>query len=128
MEPAETVTADERRKALEAMAFESASGQRSLDPMALGAIGLAAVDPVGRRFSGEATTLVGLIAERSLDFPFATRVLSDAAIEVWSSAKDGTVASRTALLRAVGAFLLHHEATAAVLGARVRVTADESNS
>jgi hypothetical protein len=116
---AETVTADERRKALEAMAFDPDPLKRRLEPMLLGTVGLASIDPLGERFEGEGNELALVIARESADHAFETRALAQAAIEVWSVASEGSVASRTALLRATGAFLLHDAATWIALGTRI---------
>jgi hypothetical protein len=115
---AEAVTANERRTAVEAMAFDPDPAKRKLDPMLLATIGLAIIDPAGDRFEGESNELAVVIAQQSADHCFETRVLAQAAIEVWSVASVGSAASRTALLRAAGAFLLHDAATWTAVGAR----------
>ncbi len=115
----ETVTADERRAALEAMAFDPDPVRRRLEPMLLGTVGVGAIDPLGDRYEGESHDLALVIARESTDHAFETRVLAQAAIEVWSVASEGSAASRTALLRAAGAFLLHDAATWTALGRRV---------
>jgi hypothetical protein len=109
--PLDSVTVDERRRALEAMAFDPDPSQRKLDPMILGSLGVAATEPAGDRFEGEGQTLAGIISAQCVDCAFETRTLAVAAIEVWSKATEGTAASRTALLRATTAFLLHHVAS-----------------
>lgn len=123
---ADTVTAEERRRALEAMAFEADPGKRRLEPMLLGTLGLASIDPAGERYEGEGNELAAVIAREAADHAFETRVLAHAAIEVWSVGIEGSTASRTALLRATGAFLLHDAATWAALGARVSPPAVEA--
>ncbi len=115
---AERVTANERRIALEAMAFDPDPAKRKLDPMLLGTLGMAIIDPVGDRFEGESGELAVVVAQQAAEHGFETRVLALAAIEVWSVANEGSAASRTALLRAAGAFLLHDAATLAAIGAR----------
>ncbi len=115
---AESVTANERRTILEAMAFNPDPAQRKLDPMLLGTLGVASIEPLGERFEGEGSELAVVVAAQSAEHAFETRILAQAALEVWSAASEGTAASRTALLRATGAFLLHDAATIAALGAR----------
>jgi hypothetical protein len=116
---ADTVTSEERRRALESMAFDADPAKRRLEPMLLGTVGLASIDPPGERYEGEANELAAVIARESADHAFEARVLAQAAIEVWSVGTEGSAASRTALLRATGAFLLHDAATWIALGTRV---------
>jgi hypothetical protein len=119
---AETVSADERRTWLEGLAFDPDPMKRRLDPMVLGSVGQFVVSPAGERFEGEARALVALLAERSADAPFDTKILVLAAIEVWAAGREGSPASRVALVRAATAFVLHNEATRMVLHARETVT------
>ncbi|HSY20964.1 MAG TPA: hypothetical protein VK841_02560 [Polyangiaceae bacterium] len=116
---ADAVTSEERRRALEAMAFDADPAKRRLEPMLLGTVGLASIDPPGERYEGEGNELAVVIAREAADHAFETRVLAQAAIEVWSVGSEGSAASRTALLRATGAFLLHDAATWIALGTRV---------
>jgi hypothetical protein len=123
---ADTVTSEERRWALEAMAFDADPAKRRLEPMLLGTVGLASIDPPGERYEGEGNELASVIAREAEDHAFETRVLAQAAIEVWSVGTEGSAASRTALLRATGAFLLHDAATWIALGTRVTQPQGES--
>jgi hypothetical protein len=115
--PAESITADERRQWLEALASGSDSDNELVTPTVLASVGLSAVDPPGERFEGECTALAAILADQADRCLFAMRVLAWAALEVWRTAHDGTAASRGALLRAVGAFLLHGAANRGVLAA-----------
>ncbi len=112
-QPLEPVTADARRRALEAFAFGPQPRHRELDLLVLGPLGIASIDPVGERFEGEAEALARIAAAEARERDPATQRLSDAAIDIWRRAPEGTAASRTALLRAVLAFLLHHSASQA---------------
>jgi len=116
---ADTVTSEERRRALETLAFDADPAKRRLEPMLFGTVGLASIDPPGERYEGEGNELAAVIAREAADHAFETRILANAAIEVWSVGAEGSAASRTALLRATGAFLLHDAATWIALGTRV---------
>jgi hypothetical protein len=111
----ESVTADARRRALEAFSFGPQPRHRELELLVLGPLGIALIDPVGQRFDGEAEALARIATAESRERDSATQRLSDAAIDVWRHAREGTAASRTALLRAVLAFLLHHVASQVAL-------------
>jgi hypothetical protein len=118
--PAESVTADERRQWLEALVSDANSDREHVDPRILASVGLSAVDPVCERFEGECAALAAILAGQAKRSSFAVRLLACAALEVWRATRDGTSASRAALLRAIGAFLLHDAATRGVLAARAR--------
>ncbi len=107
-QPLEAVAADARRRALEAMAPPR---HPELKLLVLGPLAIAASDPVGERFSGEADSLARIVGAEAESRDPATRRLSHAVLDVWRGAREGTAASRTALLRAVLAFLLHHTAS-----------------
>jgi len=113
----QSVTVDARRRALEAMAFGPHREHPELELLVLGPLGIASIDPVGERFGGEAEALARITDAQSRDHDPVTQRLSQAALDVWRAAREGTVASRTALLRAVLAYLLHHAASRTALRA-----------
>lgn len=122
----ESVTSDDRRHVLEAMAFKP--DPTAFDAMLLGSLGSAAVDPVGERYPGEEAALVTLLREHAPQAGLGLRVLSDAALEVWAGAEDGSQASRTALLRSVAAFLMNDVAIALVAGMRSAASTTKDQS
>ncbi len=114
---AESVTSDERRRALEALALNSDEAVQC-DPILLCSFGSAAVDPVGERYPGEESALMNLVREYRPHTGFDLGVLCDVCLEIWNCAESGTQASRTALIRALAAFLMNDLATSLALRGR----------
>jgi hypothetical protein len=105
---AEAITADDRRRVLEAIAFEPAEGPPALDPMVLGSLGSTAIEPIGERYAGEAEALASMLRDHVSACPPAVRDLALIVLDVSSTEASGTAAARTALLRCVGAFVMNH--------------------
>jgi hypothetical protein len=114
----ETVSPEERRRAIDMIAHRPLGGLPTLDPRLLETIERAAVEEQSEAFDGETFALARLIAEHKPSLNIEAEILCRCTEALLLAGGDGTSASLLALGRAVAAFALNDVANWTVLADR----------